>query len=111
VPVRTRTGAPAELPTWPWQKFGYAVEFDSTGRWHDLEIDYPAIVAHLAALEAAAHHHGLRIERVIFAPELMHLLEQAPGGRVIVKQIPFMRARPWVRHDEHYHVDFAAGAV
>jgi penicillin-insensitive murein DD-endopeptidase len=110
VPVRTRTGQPAELPTWPWQKFGYAVEFDSNGRWHDLEIDYPAMVAHLSALKIAAHRQGLRIDRVIFAPELRNRFGHAPGGDVILKQVPFMRARPWIRHDEHYHVDFATGA-
>jgi penicillin-insensitive murein endopeptidase len=107
VPVRTRTGEPAELPTWPWQKFGYAVEFDSKGRWQDLEIDYPAMVAHLSALKTAAHRQGLRIDRVIFAPELQNRLGHAPGGALILKQVPFMRGRAWIRYDEHYHVDFA----
>ena len=110
VPVRTRSGEPAELPTWPWQKFGYAVEFDSKGRSQDLEIDYPAMVAHLSALRTAAHRQGLRIDRVIFAPELRNRLGYTPGGDLILKQVPFTRTRPWVRHDEHYHVDFATGA-
>jgi penicillin-insensitive murein DD-endopeptidase len=113
VPVRTRTGEPAELPTWPWQKFGYAVEFDSKGRWHNLEIDYPAMVAHLSALKTAAQRQGLRIDGVIFAPELRSRLGHTPGGADILKRVPFMGAmgpRPWIRHDEHYHVDFAPGA-
>jgi penicillin-insensitive murein endopeptidase len=110
VPVRTRTRTPTELPTWPWQKFGYGVEFDSKGRWQDLEIDYEAMVAHLSALRTAAHRQGLRIDRVIFAPELRNRLAHTPGGAAILKQVPFMRAQAWVRHDEHYHVDFATGA-
>jgi penicillin-insensitive murein DD-endopeptidase len=107
VPVRTRSGAPAELPTWPWQKFGYGIEFDSMGRWRDLEIDYQAIAAHLTALDAAARRYALHIERVIFAPEQVRRLAAVPGGRAVVERLPFMRARPWVRHDEHYHVDFS----
>lgn len=107
VPVRTLSGAPAELPTWPWHKFGYGVEFDSTGRWGDLEIDYPAVAAHLTALEAAARRYGLHIERIIFAPELAARLAEVPGAGAVVERLPFMRARPWVRHDEHYHVGFA----
>ena len=107
VPVRTRAGVSAELPTWPWQKFGYGVEFDAKGRWHELEIDYAAMVAHLSALDAAARRQGLRISRVIFAPELMRRLGEAPGGRALLNQLPFVRTRSWIRHDEHYHVEFA----
>jgi penicillin-insensitive murein endopeptidase len=109
VPVRTRDGAAAKLPTWPWRRFGYGVEFDSRGRWDDLKIDYSAMVAHLSALDAAARRQDLRISRVIFAPELMSRLEEVPGGHAILNQLPFMRTRSWIRHDEHYHVDFAPG--
>jgi penicillin-insensitive murein DD-endopeptidase len=110
VPVRTRSGEPAELPTWPWQKFGYGLEFDSKGRWRNLEIDYSVMAVHLSALKTAARRQGLRIDRVIFAPELVNRLGNTPGGDVILKQVPFMRTRPRVRHDDHYHVDFAPGA-
>jgi penicillin-insensitive murein DD-endopeptidase len=107
VPVRTRAGVSTELPTWPWQKFGYGIEFDSRGRWRDLEIDYSAVVAHLSALDAAARRQGLRISRVIFEPELMTRLGAAPGGRALLNQLPFLRTRSWIRHDDHYHVEFA----
>ena len=24
-----------------------------------------------------------------------------------LRKLPFMQGKPWIRHDEHYHVDFA----
>lgn len=110
VPVRSAGGAPRTLPTAPWRKFGYAVEFDADGRAGDLRIDFDAVAAHLAALERAAARHGLAIELVIFAPELRDRLARTPQGRVVVQRLPFMRGRPWVRHDDHYHVDFRRSA-
>ena len=108
VPVRRLTnGRVAELPTAPWNKFGYGIEFDSTGRWGELVIDFPAIAAHLEALAAAAPRHGLRIDRVIFAPELETRLRALPTTPAAVRRLPFLRGQVWVRHDEHYHVDFA----
>ena len=110
VPVRDRAGHPARLPTWPWQKFGYALEFDSTGRGtgsiDDLVIDFPAIAAHLVALADAAPRHGLAVDVVIFAPELERRLLAAPGGDQLRGRVRFTRRPPWVRHDEHYHVNF-----
>jgi penicillin-insensitive murein endopeptidase len=106
VPVRDRAGASVPLPTWPWTRFGYDIEFDATGRAGDLAIDDAAIVAHLDALDAAARRHGLRIERVIFDPSLQPALFAAPGGAGLRQRVPFMPGQAWVRHDEHYHVDF-----
>ena len=110
VPVRDRAGHPARLPTWPWRKFGYSLEFDSTGRGtgsiRDLVIDFPAIAAHLVALADAARRHGLAIDVVIFAPELERRLLAAPGGEQLRGRVRFTRRPPWVRHDEHYHVNF-----
>jgi penicillin-insensitive murein endopeptidase len=108
VPVRDASGRPARLPTWPWTRFGYGVEFDSTGRAGDLRIDFDAVAAHLSALDRAARKRGTSVELVIFAPELVRVLESDPRRRPLVAKVPFMRGRPWVRHDEHYHVDFAA---
>lgn len=104
VPVRDRTGQPADLPTWPWRKFGYGVEFDSAGRGRDLTVDFDALAAHLSALHDAAARHGLTIERVILAPEFEARLHGT--ATAAVSGLPFMRGRPWVRHNEHYHVDF-----
>jgi len=111
VPVRTREGTPTVLPTWPWHKFGYAIEFDLEGSWRSLRIDFPAIAVHLEALEDAARQQGLAIDRVIFAPELVEQLSKVRGGRELVARLPFMRGRPWVRHDEHYHMDFTIRAA
>ena len=110
VPVRDRAGHSTRLPTWPWRKFGYSLDFDSTGRGtgsiRDLSIDFPAIAAHLVALADAAPRHGLAIDVVIFAPELERRLLAARGGDQLRGRIRFTRRPPWVRHDEHYHVNF-----
>ena len=106
VPVRDATGASVSLPTLPWTRFGYDLEFDRTGRMGGLAIDNAAIVAHLAALDDAARRHGLRIERVIYDPALQPALFAAPGGAALRERIAFSARPSWVRHDEHYHVDF-----
>ncbi len=107
VPVRDAHGRPASFPAWPWTKFGYGVEFDASGKAHGLHIDFDAIADHLLALDHAAHAHGLRIRRVIFAPELRKKLFHAKHGHQVRRRLHFMKGRAWVRHDEHYHVDFA----
>jgi penicillin-insensitive murein endopeptidase len=106
VPVRTSDGRPSRMSTAPWHRFGYDVEFDSLGRSGDLRIDFAAIAAHLSALAGAASHHGLAIDRVIFAPELERAMRRDATNRAALGKLHFMRERPWVRHDEHYHVDF-----
>jgi penicillin-insensitive murein endopeptidase len=111
VPVRDVHGLPSRLPTLPWLRFGYDVEFDSTGRAGQIRIDYAAVAAHLAALERAARRHGSAIELVILAPELERVLKAEPQRRVLVRELPFMQGRPWIRHDEHYHVDFTPPAA
>ena len=106
VPVRTADGRPARMSTAPWHRFGYDVEFDSLGRSGDLRIDFAAVAAHLSALARAASRYGLAIERVIFAPELERAMRRDATNRAALGKLHFMRERPWVRHDEHYHVDF-----
>lgn len=105
VPVR-RAGAVAELPTRPWQKFGYGIEFDESGRAGELRIDFEAMALHLERLQAAGVAHGLGIERVIFAPELQPELFATRAGRRLRNMVPFSPRPAWIRHDEHYHVDF-----
>lgn len=106
VPVREAGGFSVRLPTRPWQRFGYDHEFDTQGRAGDLRIDNDAIVAHLSALADAAPRHGLRIERVIYAPDLQPALFATRGGAALRARLPFLATPAWVRHDEHYHVDF-----
>ena len=107
VPVRDRSGRSVPLPTAPWTKFGYGLEFDRQGRRDGLTIDFEAVAAHLAALERSAAAHGTRIELVILAPEYLDLLWRTPTGRELRGRIPVLIRPAWVRHDEHYHVDFA----
>lgn len=105
VPVRKR-GEVSSLPTWPWRKFGYAIEFDDEGRAPGLEIDFNAMAVHLETLREAAHTHDLHIAVVIFAPDLQDELFQTRTGQRIRHLISFSERPAWVRHDEHYHVDF-----
>ena len=54
---------------------------------------------------AVARGHGLW--RVIFDPQLQPLLFDTEIGRLLKKNnITFSKKRSWVRHDDHYHVDF-----
>jgi penicillin-insensitive murein endopeptidase len=105
VPVR-KDGRITTISTAPWRKFGYVVEFDSTGSAGKVSIDFEAVALHLAALDEAATAHGLTVQRVIFAPEFIPKVEAVPGAWRLVDRLPWFQGTPWVRHDEHYHVDF-----
>ncbi|OGV43990.1 MAG: hypothetical protein A2X48_05765 [Lentisphaerae bacterium GWF2_49_21] len=107
VPVKTVKG-PSVLSTSIFNKYGYSLEFDEKGYCASQKcyIDFEAMAAHLIALHKAAEKHGLRIWRVIFAPELQPYLLKTEIGSDIEKTVRFSKERPWVRHDEHYHVDF-----
>lgn len=100
VPVLDAGGRSVPLPSSPLNEFGYDIEFDANGRYENLTIDFRALSAHLRALEHHARRHGIALRRVIFAPELRKHLSR-------VERIPFSTRKPWIRHDEHYHVDFA----
>ena len=110
VPVRNAIGRSERLPTWPWYKFGYGLDFDATGAGRGgargLTIDFPAVAAHLAALADAAPRYGLAIDAVIFAPELERELLRTPEAQGFRGRVPFWAREPWVRHDDHYHVNF-----
>jgi penicillin-insensitive murein DD-endopeptidase len=89
-------------------KYGYSVHFDETGYCaaQSCHIDFQAMAEHLLALHESAEEHGLRIWRVIFAPDLQPLLFQTGKGDELRKKLKFSERQSWVRHDEHYHVDF-----
>lgn len=106
VPLLGRDGRPAPFPSSAANRFGYDLEFDKAGRLDGYRIDFAAIAAHLRQLDRQARKRGTRIARVIFDPDLTRPLLGAPGGAEVAS-LPFMKSRPWVRHDEHYHVDFA----
>jgi penicillin-insensitive murein endopeptidase len=110
MPVRDRTGAPVQMPTWPWQRYGYDLEFDTAGRRGELTIDFQAVAVHLTALEAAARRHGTRISLFILAPEYYERLWATDAGAPLRGRLPALPSRAWVRHDDHYHIDFAPPA-
>jgi penicillin-insensitive murein endopeptidase len=105
-PVIDQNGDSAVLSTHALNRYGYDIEFDAKGRYEDYTIDYDALAAHIVALDKAAKKEGVGLWRVIFAPELQVGLYSTPDGEYIRKHIQLSKKRSWVRHDEHYHVDF-----
>lgn len=105
-PVVNSAGQSVHLPTHAANRFGYDIEFDKQGNYQDLSIDYQALAAHLVALHKQAKKAGYDLWRVIFDPDLQPNLLKTPDGDYLRKNIQFSKNRAWVRHDEHYHVDF-----
>jgi penicillin-insensitive murein endopeptidase len=107
VPVLNDMNRSAPLPSTPSNKFGYGLEFDEQGRIPGYRIDFEAMAEHLFQISMAAHQYGLTIERVIFDRHLMErLFSSSRRGEELRRTMPFMKERPWIRHDEHYHIDF-----
>jgi len=107
VPILNNANRSVWLPSTPLNKFGYGHEFDDQGRMPGFQIDFNAMAEHLYQVSAAAHQHGIAIDRVIFDPRLMDkLFRSSQRGDALRRTIPFMKKRPWIRHDEHYHIDF-----
>lgn len=105
-PVMDKSGKSTHLPTHPLNKFGYNIEFDNKGSYEDYTIDYIALAAHIVALHQEAKAQGVNLWRVIFAPELQPNLFKTQYGTYLKRHVLFSKKRSWVRHDEHYHVDF-----
>lgn len=105
VPVRL-SGESVPLPHSPLEKFGYDIEFNDLGRCDDYVIDFDAMGEHLLALDQAARKQKLKIVRVIFDPALQRELKKSEQGRRAMRKLKFSDKPAWVRHDEHYHVDF-----
>jgi penicillin-insensitive murein endopeptidase len=95
------------LPSSAFNKFGYDIEFDKRGRYENLTIDFEAIAAHLHALHSAAEKNGVGLARVIFEPKYIPKLYKTEHGAFVKRSITFMSGQAWIRHDEHYHVDFS----
>ncbi len=108
VPVLNAKGTSVPLPTGPFNKYGYGIEFDEQGRWQDkdLRIDFEALGAHLKALHIEARKAGIEIWRVIFDPRLQPLLYRTEAGAYLKANLLIPTKQSWVRHDDHYHVDF-----
>ena len=106
VPVLDESGRSVPLPTRLDNQFGYGIEFDRRGRHGPYRIDDEAIADHLYAVHAAARREGIAVDRVIFDPVLIPALYRTRRGGYIRRQVRFMPRQAWVRHDEHYHIDF-----
>ncbi len=106
VPVVDKKGKSVYFSTNLLNKFGYSVEFDDKGNYKSYTIDYEAMAAHIVQLHKISVKHGVNLWRVIFDPELQPYLFKTKYGKYIQKNIKLSKKRSWVRHDEHYHVDF-----
>lgn len=107
VPVKTSAGTPTVLPSSWSNKFGYESEFDAKGRFMHFQIDFDAYAEHLVQLHRNAQAQGAQIALVIVDPAYLPLLFATSRGAYLRDKLPFMRTKPWVRHDEHFHVDFS----
>lgn len=107
VPVTNADGKSVPLPTNMTSRFGYDIEFDANAKYDEYSIDFPALAEHLYQLHVAAKKRGLGIAQVIFETPYLPRLFATQRGAYLRQNVPFMKGKPWVRHDEHYHIDFA----
>ena len=106
VPVIDKQGKSVHLSTNPLNRYGYNIEFNKQGKYKDYQLDYEALGAHIVALHKIARKNGIDLWRVIFDPELQPYLYKTRYGEYIKNNIKIPKKKSWVRHDEHYHVDF-----
>ncbi|MFA6902761.1 MAG: penicillin-insensitive murein endopeptidase [Gallionellaceae bacterium] len=107
VPVSDGTGQSVYLPAGVSNKFGYNIDFDADARFEGYTIDFEAISEHLYQLHVAAKAHGAGIALVILDPPYLPKLFATKRGQYLKDNIHFMQGKAWIRHDEHYHVDFS----
>ncbi|MCP4323563.1 MAG: replication initiation protein [Alteromonadales bacterium] len=105
-PVKNEKGVSDHLPTNLFNKFGYNIEFNASGKFEEYTIDYDALAAHIVELDKESKKQGFGLWRVIFDPKLQPNLFKTKHSEYLKKNIQFSKKRSWVRHDEHYHVDF-----
>ena len=107
VPVLNREGKSVPLPTNALNKFGYDIDFDAKAEWGDLRIDFEAIGDHLYQLHQLARDAKVGIALVILDIDYLPRLFATRRGEWLRSNVKFMQKQAWVRHDDHYHVDFA----
>lgn len=105
VPVLDASEHSVPLPANVLNEFGYNVRFDAQGRYRDYRIDFEAVAEHLYQLHVAAVARGVGIGLVIFEPEYQSRLFATRRGQFL-RSLPWMKKTAWIRHDNHYHVDF-----
>lgn len=106
VPVLDQNHLSVQLPTQKNNRYGYDIEFDNNGRYAQYHIDFDALGAHLVALHQAAAHEHSKITRVIIDPPYHANLYASKHGAYLKQHVTLQKQKAWVRHDEHYHVDF-----
>lgn len=106
MPVRDGSSRSVPLPTSIANKFGYNIEFDAKAKFGEYAIDFEAVGEHLYQLHVVAKTRDVPIKLVIFDPPYLPMLFSTKRGDFLKSSIPFMKGSAWVRHDEHYHVDF-----
>lgn len=106
VPILDEAGQPTYLPTGLFNKLGYGIEFNETGKFKNYSIDFEAMAQHIITLYNEAEKAGIGIRRVIFDPALQQYLFRTSEGAYLQRSVTFSKKPSWVRHDEHYHVDF-----
>lgn len=107
VPVLNEDGRSVPLPTGFANRFGYDLEFDGDGKYRNYTIDFEAIAEHFYQLHIAAKMEGIGLSQVIFDLAYLPRLFQTRRGAFLREHVTFLQGKVWVRHDEHYHVDFA----
>lgn len=107
VPVLNAQGQSVALPTNIMSRFGYDIEFDTDGKYAEYRIDFEAMAEHLYQLDLAAKSRGLGISQLIFESAYLPSLFASKRGTYLKQHLKLMKGKPWVRHDEHYHIDFA----
>jgi penicillin-insensitive murein endopeptidase len=107
VPVLNAAGKSVGLPTGLTNRLGYDIEFDGHAKYGEYTIDFDAMAEHLYQLHVAAKTRRASFALVIFDAPFLPKLVATRRGAYLRSNVPFMKGKPWVRHDEHYHVDFA----
>lgn len=106
VPVVNQEGVSVKLPISLLNKFGYNIEFNQNAQYKKLSINFDAMAKHLVAIKQAADAQGVGISVVIFDNSFQQKLFSTSTGKALPELMSFSVKKPWVRHDEHYHIDF-----
>lgn len=107
VPVLDRQGRSVPLPTNALNKYGYDLDFGAKAEWDGLRIDFEAIGKHFYQLDHSARAAGAGIALVILDVDYLPRLFATRSGDWLRSNVKFMQKQAWIRHDDHYHVDFA----
>jgi penicillin-insensitive murein DD-endopeptidase len=107
VPIVDASGKSVHLPTSILNKYGYNIDFDTKGRYGNYFIDFETMAEHVYQLDVEAKAKEAGIALVIFEPLYLPKLFATKRGNYLKANINFMKGKAWIRHDEHYHVDFS----